>query len=131
MDDREIRAQEIKNKFDALKNHKDTEEEQDLIHAVDETRITLVDDQDDEYEYMILDEFVVNGKTYLALASCDEKEEKGSGDPGEWDDITIVRKYSEGGQVSFGAVTDDRELLDAARVFEDKFGHLLDGNMPL
>ena len=125
MTDKKTEAQVIQENLDALKDHKDTEVEQELVRAVDEMRITLVDDTDTEYEYIILDEYELNGNTYLALASCDEKDEKGGGDPGEWDDITIVRKFGSGDQVSYGAVTDDRELLDAARVFEDKFGHLL------
>ena len=127
MADKKLEAQEMQEHLDALKNHKDTEQEQALVYSVDQRRITLVDDKDDEYEYIIIDEYEVNGNTYLALASCDEKDEKGGGDPGEWDDITIVRQYAEGDNVSYGAVNDDQELLAAARVFEDKFAHVMNG----
>ena len=130
MADKYTEAQEIKEHLDALKDHEDTEIEKELIRAVDETRITLTDDSDTDYEFIILDEYEVEGKTYLALASCDEKDERGSGDPGEWDDITIVRKLGEEDQISFAAVTDDHELYAAAKVFEDKFEHILHGTMP-
>ena len=45
---------------------------------VEEQRITLVDSQDEEYNFLILDEFRYNDKQYLALASCDEKTDTGS-----------------------------------------------------
>ena len=47
--------------------------EQKLEQKVEEQRITLVDSQDAEYDFLILDEFCYNEQQYLALASCDEK----------------------------------------------------------
>ncbi len=128
MADKKTEAQIVQENLDALKDHQDTAEEQALVHAVDETRITLVDDQDEEYEYMILDEFDWEGKTYLALASCDEKNEgSGSLDANEMDDITVVRKFGEGDNISFGAVTDEHELLAVSRIISDKYEHLMGG----
>ena len=64
--------------------------EQKLEQKVEEQRITLVDSQDAEYDFLILDEFCYNEQQYLALASCDEKTDTGSGnDPGEANDITV------------------------------------------
>ena len=103
-------------------------EERDLIKAVDETRITLVDETDEEYEYIILNEFEWEGKTYVALASCDEKNDgHGSIDANEMDDITVVRKFVEGDEISYGAVTDEHELLAVSRIISDKYEHLLGG----
>ena len=128
MADKKTEAQIIQENLDALKDHVDTEEEKALINAVEEARITLVDEKDVEYEYIILDKFELNGSTYLALASCDEKNELGGAiDATEGDDITVVRQYGEGDQVGYSAITDDQELLSVSRVVTDKFGHLMLG----
>lgn len=93
---------------------------------VEEQRITLVDGKDTEYEFIVLNELVINGKHYLALASCDEKDEKisGNGIGGDMDDITVVRKYGEAPDMSLSAVTDTEELLAVAKELENMYGHL-------
>ena len=92
---------------------------------VDESRITLVDRQDEEYSFLILDEFEYEGKQYVAMTSCDEKADVGSGgDPGETNDITVVRTEKRDGQPMFFAITDDRELYEVAKIVEKRFGHL-------
>ena len=92
---------------------------------VEEQRITLVDSQDEEYNFLILDEFRYNDKQYLALASCDEKTDTGSGfDPGEANDITVVRVGEAAGQPMLFAVTNGDELYGVAKLVEERFGHL-------
>lgn len=92
---------------------------------VEEQRITLVDSQDEEYNFLILDEFRYNDKQYLALASCDEKTDTGSGnDPGEANDITVVRVEEAAGQPMLFAVTNGDELYGVAKLVEKRFGHL-------
>ena len=130
MKTREKEAEEIKKNFDALKGRKETEEDKELISSVDETRITLVDSKDEEYEFMILDEFENKGKKYLALVSCDSKDERGSvAEADELDDITVVEKHGEGESLNFSAVTDTDELLEISRIIEKKFGHLRQTSM--
>ena len=92
---------------------------------VEEQRITLVDSQDEEYNFLILDEFRYNDKQYLALASCDEKTDTGSGfDPGEANDITVVRVGEAAGQPMLLAVTIGDELSGVATLVVERFGHL-------
>ena len=92
---------------------------------VEEQRITLVDSQDEEYNFLILDEFRYNDKQYLALASCDEKTDTGSGfDPSEANDITVVRVGEAAGQPMLFAVTNGDELYGVAKLVEERFGHL-------
>jgi len=106
------------------------EEEEKLSEKVEKGRITLVDSRDTEYEYIILDEFEVDGKCYDALVSCDEKVDEGNVKaPGEQNDITVVRKDIVNGETSFSAVTDVDELYKASKVIEERFGHLSDGGM--
>lgn len=97
----------------------------DLEERVEAERITLVDDKGEEYDFLILDRFRSGEKSYLALVSCDEKTDMGYGDdPGESNDITVVREGETGGERSFFAVTDADELLAVAKVVEERFGHL-------
>ena len=99
--------------------------ETDLEERVEAERITLVDDKGEEYDFLILDRFRLGKKSYLALASCDEKTDMGHGDdPGEANDITVVWEGETGGERSFFAVTDADELLAVAKVVEERFGHL-------
>ena len=99
--------------------------EQKLEQKVEEQRITLVDSQDAEYDFLILDEFCYNEQQYLALASCDEKTDTGSGnDPSEANDITVVRVGEDAGQPMLFAVTDADELYGVAKLVEERFGHL-------
>lgn len=104
-----------------------TAEEQRLENCVEADRITLVDGQNEEYEFLVVDEFDIGGKHYLALVSCDEKTDMGNGsDPGESNDITVVRAGMAGGEQTLFAVTDADELLTVARAVESRFGHLGD-----
>ena len=129
MKTREEEAKEIKKNLDALKGRKESEEDKELISSVDETRITLIDSKDEEYEFMILDEFENKGKKYLALVSCDSKDERGSvAEADELDDITVVEKHGEGENLNFSAVTDTDELLEISKIIEKKFGHLRQTN---
>ena len=126
---RQEEAKEIKKNLDALKNRKDTEEDKELIAAVEETRITLIDGQNQEYEFIIIDEFENEGKTYLALVSCDSKDERGTtAEADAIDDITVVEKQGEGENLNFVAVTDPAELLAVSKIIEKKFGHLRPGD---
>ena len=66
------------------------EENKALEQTVEENRITLVDSQNEEYEFIVLDEIEYDSKTYLALVSCDEKTDMGTEyDPGESNDVTV------------------------------------------
>ena len=107
------------------KNCEKTQEEMNLEQCVDEQRVTLIDDQDTEYEFIIVDEFECDGKIYYALVSCDEKVEKGSatGDS-EGDEITVVRVEMNDNQPFFFAINDADELYKVAKIVEQKFGHL-------
>jgi hypothetical protein len=104
-----------------------TAEELELEQNVEEDRITLVNDQDEEFDYIIIDEFDYKENHYLALAPCDEKTDMGGGsDPGESNDITVVREGEVGGEVTFFAVNDADELYALAKIIDDRFGHLSD-----
>lgn len=100
-------------------------EELELENRVEAERITLVNDQNEEYDFIIVDEFDFNNNHYLALVSCDEKTDMGNGDdPGEANDITVVRvREAENGKSLF-AVTDADELFAVAKIVEERFGHL-------
>ena len=116
-------AEQDQKELENLKHHVASPEEKALEHNVEEQRITLVDGKDTEYEFIILDELQVNGKQYLALVSCDEKDEKSSGnDMGG--DITVVEKHGDAPNMSLSAVTDTEELLAVSMELEKKYGHL-------
>lgn len=101
------------------------QEDMELIQSVDEQRVTLIDDQDTEYEFIIVDDFECDGKNYYALVSCDEKVEKGSAAGGsEGDEITVVRVEQQEKDKFFFAVSDADELYKVAKIIEEKFGHL-------
>ncbi len=94
-------------------------------NLVTESRITLVDNQDTEYEFIILEELEYQGARYLALVSCDEKTDVGSGDdPGEGNDIVVVRTDEVDGERVISAVTDAEELYALSKIIDEKFGHL-------
>ena len=96
-----------------------------LEEKVDSLRITLVDNTDTEYEFIILDEIEHEGRRYLALVSCDEKVDQGSeNDPGEGNDITIVGVEGDGEDTRISAVTAPDVLLALSRIIDGKFGHL-------
>lgn len=100
-------------------------EELALEQGVDEEIITLVNEKGEEYNFIVLDEFAYNGNQYLALSPCDEKTDMGFGDdPGEANDITIVRQGIVDGDVNFFAVTDADELYAIAKMIDEKYGHL-------
>ena len=119
-------AEQDQKELEKLRNHVASPEEKALEHKVEEQRITLVDGKDTEYEFIILDELQVNGKQYLALVSCDEKDEKSSGNDmgGDMDDITVVEKHGDAPNMSLSAVTDTEELLAVSMELEKKYGHL-------
>lgn len=99
--------------------------ERELEQKVEEARITLVDSRDEAYDFLILDEFECRERRYLALTPCDEKTDTGSGnDPGEANDITVVRVGGTEEEPAFFAVTDAEELYAAAKIVEERFGHL-------
>lgn len=101
------------------------EENKTLEQAVEENRITLVDSQNEEYEFIVLDEIEYDSKTYLALVSCDEKTDMGNEyDPGESNDVTIVRVGEIGGETNLFAVSDAEELYAVAKLVEERYGHL-------
>lgn len=94
---------------------------------VENDRITLIDSKNEEYEFIILEEFSYNSNKYLALAACDEKTDTGGpNDPGEANDITVVRvgQTPEGGEPGYFAVSDPEELYAVAQLIEARFGHL-------
>lgn len=108
-----------------MKSNLNPQEEKQCVDTVEAQRITLVDQHDVEYEFIILDEFSCEEKDYLALVSCDEKDEQASAnDPGETNDITVVRKIVQGDGFALVAVTEAQELLAVSRVIEARFGHL-------
>lgn len=101
------------------------EENKVLEQTVEENRVTLVDSQNEEYQFIVLDEIEYNSQTYLALVSCDEKTDMGNEyDPGESNDVTIVRVGEIGGETNLFAVNDAEELYAVAKIVEEKFGHL-------
>lgn len=96
-----------------------------LENAVEERRITLVDHQNEEYEFIILEELEYQLKTYLALVPCDEKTDMGNEyDPGEANDITIVRVEQMGEEKIIAAVTDAEELYAVGKMIEEHYVHL-------
>ena len=101
------------------------EENKALEQTVEENRITLVDSQNEEYEFIVLDEIEYDSKTYLALVSCDEKTDMGNEyDPGEANDVTVVRVGEAGNEIKLFAVTDAEELYAVAKIVEERYGHL-------
>lgn len=101
------------------------EENKALEQTVEENRITLVDSQNEEYQFIVLDEIELDTKKYLALVSCDEKTDMGNEyDPGEANDVTIVRVGEVGGEMNLFAVNDAEELYAVAKIVEEKYGHL-------
>ena len=101
------------------------EENKVLEQTVEENRITLVDSQNEEYEFIVLDEIEHDSKTYLALVSCDEKTDMGNEyDPGESNDVTVVRVGEAGNERTLFAVTDAEELYAVAKIVEERYGHL-------
>lgn len=87
--------------------------------------ITLVDNSDKEYEFVVLNRLSVGGKTYLALAAANDKSErKLDEDFVPDDDITVVREWIQDGETSYGAVTDADELYAVAKELDKLYGHL-------
>lgn len=87
--------------------------------------ITLVDNSDKEYEFVVLNRLSVGGKTYLALAAANDKSErKLDEDFVPDDDITVVREFVQEGETSYGAVTDADELYAVAKELDKLYGHL-------
>lgn len=110
-----------------MKDTNKTAEEARLEENVEMQRITLVDSSNEEYEFLILDELEYNGNTYLALVSCDEKTDTGNEyDPGEGNDVTVVRVGGAGQEKTLFAVTDAEELYAVGKLIEERFGHLGD-----
>ncbi|MGN1388657.1 MAG: DUF1292 domain-containing protein [Bulleidia sp.] len=118
---------ENKNIFSPYQGQKETEDQKKAAEAVEERRITLVDNKDREYEFMVLDEYEYRGNRYLALVSVDEKDDVGNGadDQGELNDITIVRKREIGGEMQIESITDPQELLEVSRLVSADYEHLL------
>lgn len=89
--------------------------------------ITLIDNNNQEYEFVILNRLSVNGKNYLALAAANDKSKA---KPGEDfvpdDDITVIYEYTQNGSVGYGAVTDADELYAVAKELEKLYDHLKD-----
>lgn len=87
--------------------------------------ITLVDNSDKEYEFVVLNRLSVGGGTYLALAAANDKSErKLDEDFVPDDDITVVREFVQEGETSYGAVTDADELYAVAKELDKLYGHL-------
>ena len=87
--------------------------------------ITLVDNSDKEYEFVVLNRLSVGGRTYLALAAANDKSErKLDEDFVPDDDITVVREWIQDGETSYGAVTDADELYAVAKELDKLYGHL-------
>ena len=87
--------------------------------------ITLVDSQNKEYEFVVLNRLSVGEKTYLALAAANEKSErKLDEDFVPDDDITVVREFIQDDEISYGAVTDADELYAVAKELDKLYGHL-------
>ncbi|MGN0159540.1 MAG: DUF1292 domain-containing protein [Brotaphodocola sp.] len=108
-----------------IKDTAKTTEEKQLEERVEMQRITLVDSTDEAYDFLILDELEYHGNTYLALVSCDEKTDTGNEyDPGEANDVTIVRVGGSGQEKTLFAVTDAEELYAVGKMVEERFGHL-------
>ena len=62
-------SNEKENIFAPYQGQKETEAQKKAAESVEERRITLIDNKDREYEFMILDEYEHDGKHYLALVS--------------------------------------------------------------
>lgn len=87
--------------------------------------ITLVDNSDKEYEFVVLNRLSVGGKTYLALAAANDKSERKPDEDFVPDnDITVVREFIQNGETSYGAVTDADELYAVAKELDKLYGHL-------
>lgn len=115
------------NIFAQYQGQKETDAQKKAAESVEERRITLVDNKDREYEFMVLDEYECRGNQYLALVSVDEKDDVGNGadDQGELNDITIVRKRMLDGQMVIESITDPKELLEVSRLVSADYEHLL------
>lgn len=101
------------------------QQESEMEKKVTDCRITLVDSRGVEYEFIILDEIDYQEQKYLALVPCDEKTDMGSEtDPGEANDIVVVREEIRDGEKSLAAVTDSEELYGVARIIDQRYGHL-------
>lgn len=108
-----------------MKDTKKIDEDIRLEEDVETQRITLVDNKNEEYEYLVLDEIDYNGNTYLALVSCDEKTDMGNEyDPGEANDVTVVRVGGMGEEKTLFAVTEAEELYAVGKIIEERYGHL-------
>lgn len=108
-----------------MKDSQKTAEEVTLEESVETQRITLVDSNNEEYEFLVLDELEYHGNTYLALVSCDEKTDMGNEfDPGESNDVTVVRVGKAGQEKTLFAVTDAEELYAVGKMIEERYGHL-------
>lgn len=120
-------SNEIENVFTPYQGQKETDAQKKAAESVEERRITLVDNKDREYEFMILDEYDFQDRQYLALVSVDENDDVGNGidDPGELNDITIVRKLMIHGKMELESVTDPQELLQVSRLVSEDYEHLI------
>ncbi|MCC2255397.1 DUF1292 domain-containing protein [Ruminococcus sp. CLA-AA-H200] len=108
-----------------MKTEPDKKQMQDAEDIVTQRRITLLDEKDGEYEFLILDELAYQGKNYLALVSCDEKTDTGAGaDPGEANDIVVVQVEEDGGEKTLTAVSDADILYGLSKILDEKYGHL-------
>jgi hypothetical protein len=121
-------TEEEKKKLEEAGKRPVSKDEKKLLDNVEESRITLVDNQDHEHEYMILGEYQVEEKKYLALVSVDKNDDTGDGveDAGEMNDITVVRKIDQGEDFILQAVNDSAELLAVSRLLEKDYGQLLE-----
>ncbi len=89
--------------------------------------ITLIDSNDQEYEFVVLNRLSVNGKNYLALAAANDKSKSKLGeDFVPDDDITVVYENTQDDAVSYGAVTDADELYAVAKELGKLYDHLED-----
>ncbi len=120
-------SNEKENIFAPYQGQKETEAQKKAAESVEERRITLIDNKDREYEFMILNEYEHDGKHYLALVSSDEKDDVGNGadDQGELNDITIVRKTQISGKMEIESITDPQELLEVSRLVSEDYEHLI------
>lgn len=85
--------------------------------------ITLVDDDDVEYNYRILDVLEHEEKQYYALYPIFDDPQDALDDPGEY---YIMEAVEEDGEQQLAEVEDNDLLDELAVIFESRFEHLFD-----
>ena len=73
--------------------------------------LTIEDEDGNEFELEVLDEFELDGQSYLAALPADMDEDDPADDDGEEDlEVSILKAVDENGEEILGSIDDDDEL---------------------